>query len=214
MLSHRPVKELVEGIVFIYKHDLFKWLLVLTFLGMFFVQSYVQLMPYIVELLGQNEAVYGLLLAAGGLGSVVGTAIVGGMKWSRISGNFMLGAAMLSAIGTIALALVVVRNLLLAAFLLALISAIFAAIFQINAMATMQLAVPQRLRGRVMGFHTVCYNLIPLGGLFLGFLTESFNIVVAMATGCLVYFLVIAYVGSTNSTIRSIGREPIREMVA
>lgn len=209
-----PVKELVEGIVFIYKHDLFKWLLVLTFLGMFFVQSYVQLMPYIVELLGQNEAVYGLLLAAGGLGSVVGTAIVGGMKWSRISGNFMLGAAMLSAIGTIALALVVVRNLLLAAFLLALISAIFAAIFQINAMATMQLAVPQRLRGRVMGFHTVCYNLIPLGGLFLGFLTESFNIVVAMATGCLVYFLVIAYVGSTNSTIRNIGREPIREMVA
>ena len=209
-----PIKELVEGISFIYKHDLFKWLLALTFLGMFFVQSYVQLMPYIVELLEQGEAVYGLLLAAGGFGSIVGTLIIGGMKWSRITGNLMLACAALSALGTMVIALVVVSNMLVLAFVFALVSAIFAAIFQINAMATMQLAVPQRLRGRVMGFHTVCYNLIPLGGLFLGYLTEALNLVAAMAIACAAYILVISYVAVSNSTIRSIGREPIREMVA
>ena len=200
--------------VFIYRHDLFKWLLALTFLGMFFVQSHVQLMPYIVELLDGNEAVYGLLLAAGGVGSVAGTLIIGGMRWNRITGKFMLACAIVSAAGTATLALGVMWNLLPLVFTLALISSALASVFQVNAMTTMQLAVPHRLRGRVMGFHTVCFNLIPLGGLFLGFLTESFNILVAMGVGCGAYAAVTLYVGISKATIRNIGRAPIREYSA
>ncbi len=207
-----PIEELVEGLVFIYRHDLFKWLLAITFLGMFFVQSHVHLMPYIVELLNQNEAVYGLLLAAGGLGSTIGTLIVGGRRWNRSTSRVMLGGAVLSAVATFLLALVVSWNVLWLTFAFSLVGAFFGAVFQIHAATAMQLAVPHRLRGRVMGFHTVCYNLIPLGGLFLGSLTQLFNIVVAIGVGCAVYAGVVVYVGAKNQSIRNIGQGPIREM--
>ncbi|MCY3885298.1 MAG: MFS transporter [Gammaproteobacteria bacterium] len=207
-----PIQELLEGLSFIYRHELFKWLLGLTFLAMFFVQSYVQIMPYIVELLDQNEAVYGLLLAAGGIGSMVGTLAVGAMKSSRVSGKTLLACALFSAVGTFLMSLMVSWNLLMLTFAFALVSAILASIFQISGVTIMQLAVPHRLRGRVMGFHTVCYNLIPLGGLFLGFLAEVLGIVSAIGIGCLIFGVSVLSIGLTSSTIRNIGQRPIQEI--
>lgn len=207
-----PIQELVEGLTFIYRHGLFKWLLGLTFLAMFFVQSYVQLLPYIVELLDQNETVYGLLLAAGGIGAIVGTLVVGAMKSSSVSGKTLLACALISAVGTFLMSLSVSWNLLIWTFAFAFVSAILASIFQISGVTIMQLAVPHRLRGRVMGFHTVCYNLIPLGGLFLGFLAETLGIVAAIGIGCLIFGAAVLSVGLGSSTIRNIGRRPIREI--
>ena len=207
-----PLSDLAEGVKFILREELFRWLLALTFLGMFLVQSYVLLMPYIVELLQGNEAIYGLLLAAGGLGSVVATLAIGGLKGNRITGRLMLFAAIVSAIALVALSLTVTSGVVTLVFVFAVVNAALAAVFAINALTTMQLAVPHHLRGRVMGFHTICYNLIPLGGLFLGALTEVLGIVYAIGIGCLIYIGFNLYVGMRCKSIREIGHVQIREM--
>ena len=81
---------------FIWTQDLFKWLILLTFVGMFFANSYIQIMPVFADLLDSGETGFGYLLSAGGVGSVLGTLLMGGVhKYARL-GLVMLGAAALS----------------------------------------------------------------------------------------------------------------------
>ena len=50
-------------------------------------------------------------------------------------------------------------------------------------MTVMQLAVPDTLRGRVMGIHSITFSLIALGGLVLGPLAELVSAPVAVLVG-------------------------------
>lgn len=207
-------QELRDGVRFIFKHPLFRWLTLLTFLGMFFVQSYVQQMSRFTELLGHGEREFGLLLAAGGLGSVVGTLIVAGMRRNRWLGYVMLGGGISSAAATLAFAFAASGQLYYVALICAGAGALLGSFFLINAMTTMQLAVPQYLRGRVMGINTIGFNLVPLGGLFLGLVATKSSLLVAVGLGVAVYsaFAVLSLVSSTS--LRQLGRTTIREVQA
>ena len=56
--NESPLEQLKEGFRFIFRTDIFRWLLGLTFVGMFFSQSYVQIMPVFTDLLGTDETGY------------------------------------------------------------------------------------------------------------------------------------------------------------
>ena len=45
-----------------------------------------------------------------------------------------------------------------------------------------------------MGIHTMCYSLLPLGGLFLGSLTEFANVLTAIVSGSLIYLIALIVV--------------------
>lgn len=205
-------QELYDGVRFIISQPLFRWLTLLTFLGMFFVQSYVQQMSRFTELLGQDEFKFGLLLAAGGLGSVVGTVIVGSMRRNRWMGYVMLGGGITSAFATFSFAFAASNQLFYFAFICALSGALLATLFQINAMTTMQLAVPQHLRGRVMGINTIGFNLVPLGGLFLGLVAKRSSLLYAVGAGVAIYSIFALTALCTSSSLRDLGRRTIREV--
>ena len=208
------LQELRDGVRFILHHPMFRWLTLLTFLGMFFVQSYVQQMSRFTALLGQGEREFGLLLAAGGLGSVIGTLIVGSMRRNRRLGYVMLCGGITSAAATFAFAFAASNQLFYLAFTCAVLGALLASFFLINAMTTMQLAVPHHLRGRVMGINTIGFNLVPLGGLFLGLVADQSSLLVAVGIGVVVYsvFAVLSMISS--SSLRQLGRTTIREVQA
>ena len=71
-------------------------------------------------------------------------------------------------------------------------------------MTAMQLVVPDVLRGRVMGIHTIGFSLMPLGGLFLGGLAESVGASAAVVLGALIYLLVIGVTAFSRRTIRDL----------
>ncbi len=199
-----PFEQLKEGFRFIYQTDLFRWLLGLTFIGMFFSQSYVQIMPVFADLLGAHEAGYGYLLSAGGLGSVIGTLIVGTVQESRRLGWIMLGGALLSALLLAAFAGTVSLASLPLALALVFLAAASASGYLIISMTVMQLIVPDELRGRVMGIHTISYSLVPLGGLFLGALAESVGAAWAIWTGAGIYLLAIASTALLKPQVRNL----------
>ena len=205
-------QELRDGVRFILTHPIFRWLTLLTFLGMFFVQSYVQQMSRFTVLLGQGEREFGLLLAAGGLGSVIGTIIVGSMRRSRRLGFVMLGGGLSSAAATFAFAFSASNQLFYLAFTCAVVGALLATFFLINAMTTMQLAVPHHLRGRVMGINTIGFNLVPLGGLFLGLVADRSSLLVAVGVGVAVYCVFALLSLISSSSLRQLGRTTIREV--
>jgi MFS family permease len=171
---------------------------------MFFSQSYVQIMPVFVGLLGTDETGFGYLLSAGGLGSVTGTLLIGMVQESRRLGWVMLGGAAGSVLFLVAFASTsALQNLPLALALAFLVSA-SASAFMIISMTVLQLEVPDALRGRVMGIHTIGYSLAPLGGLFLGGLADSLGASWAVITGSAIYLIAIVTTTLAKSEIRNL----------
>jgi len=173
---------------FIFKEKLFAVLIAMTWISMFFGTAYVQIMPVFAELLGTGEEGYGLLLSATGVGSVLGTILVGQLQNSPRLGGVMMGGSVLFSLSLILFALVTGlaadwRFAFALACGCAMLSAVGGSFFLISSMTVMQLAVPDALRGRVMGIHSITFSLIALGGLVLGPLAELFSAPIALLTG-------------------------------
>ena len=81
---------------------------------------------------------------------------------------------------------------------------LFGSVFLITSMTVLQICVPDALRGRVMGIHTVSFYLMPLGGLFGGALASAYNPGVAVLIGAGVILAVTLAVVLTQSEIRRI----------
>ncbi len=204
-----PLEQLHEGIRFIWTQELFRWLLGITFIGMFFSQSYVQILPVFVDLLGSDETGFGYLLSAGGVGSVVGTLLIGGVQKHRNLGGIMLGCAALSVACLLGFAAAARLGAFYPALGFVFLSATFASVFMITSMTVLQLTVPDSLRGRVMGIHTMGYSLVPLGGLFLGAIAESIGASLAVVVGSSIYLLTIGYVYLQRDDIRQLDGQTV-----
>ena len=173
---------------FILREKLFAVLIAMTWISMFFGTAYVQIMPVFAELLGTGEEGYGLLLSATGVGSVLGTILVGRLQNSPQLGGVMMGGSVLFCLSLILFALVTGlgadwRFAFALACGCAMLSAVGGSFFLISSMTVMQLAVPDALRGRVMGIHSITFSLIALGGLVLGPLAELFSAPSALLIG-------------------------------
>jgi MFS family permease len=198
------IEQVTEGLRFIWTQDLFRALIALTFVGMFFANSYVQLMPVFANLLDSGETGFGYLLSAGGVGSVLGTLLMGGVhKYARL-GLVLLGAAAASMITLMLFAVFATSGWFYPALLMTFLTSVFAAVFMISSMTVLQLTVPDELRGRVMGIHTMGFSFMPLGGLFLGSMTEATNAATALIVGCSIFLLAIAIVGWWSASVRDL----------
>ena len=171
--EHSPLQQLKQGIVFIWHNPLFKWLIGLTFVGMFLANSYVQILPVFVGLMGTGEQGYGYLLSAGGLGSIIGTLLVGGLDQDKPSGQYMFAGAGCSAIGLFGFVGAAGAGYFSLALLAVFLVSVCSSVYMIISMTILQMRVPDELRGRVMGIHTIGYSLTPLGGLLLGAMAQS-----------------------------------------
>ncbi len=205
-------QQVREGVGFIWRTPVFRWLIAVTFTGTFFSVSYNQIMPVFASLLNSGETGFGYLLSAGGIGSVIGNLLMGGVHKQRHLGTIMLTAA--GAAGIMAMTFAVLASA--ARFVPALV-AVFGAslcwsVFMVSAMTVMQLLVPDRLRGRVMGIHTIGFSLMPLGGLLLGSLAERFGAAPAVWVGSGIALGIVIWVTLTRPVIRAMDGRALGSM--
>jgi predicted MFS family arabinose efflux permease len=129
--------------------------------------------------LASGAAGYGFLMAASGIGSLLAAVrlVFGGRpRPVRLAiGALILGAA--------SLALALTREFPVALGLMVLVG--FGSIFMAaTGNATIQLAVPDQLRGRVMSVYTTVFSAsVPIGGLAMGAVASGFGVPVAIALG-------------------------------
>ncbi|MCY4351274.1 MAG: MFS transporter, partial [Thiotrichales bacterium] len=166
-------RQFVDGIRYIASHRLFWVLILLTYATTFFGISYVQLMPAFARLLGVGETGYGLLLSATGVGAITGNLIAAPLQRSPRLGRLMVAAPMGGAVAIVGFALCVallpdasIGYVL--ALVCGMLTAVCMSMYFVASMTQLQLAVPDALRGRVMGIYTICFSLVPLGGLLGG----------------------------------------------
>lgn len=206
-----PWAQVAEGVRFIWHTALFRWLIAATFVGMFFSHSYNQIMPVFADLLDSGETGFGYLLSAGGVGSVAGTLLIGGVNRRRNLGVLLLGGAALAAVTAMIFAALAASGYFALAMTAVMVSALFTSVFMISSMTVLQLSVPDRLRGRVMGIHTMGFSLMPLGGLLLGAVAERLGAAPAVWIGSGIYLAVVAWIAVARPVIRRIDGQAISE---
>ena len=201
--------QISEGVQFIAGNHLFAILIPLSFAGMFFGTSYMQLMPAFSDLLNTDGTGYGYLISATGIGAVAGTILVGSLQDSRRLGAIMLMSCAMAAILIYVFAGVTAFAAdLPGAYVLALVSvftiSVCSSVFMITSLTVMQLNVPDEIRGRVMGIHGITYSMIPLGGLLAGAIASVSSAPVAISVGGTVYLVIVLWIGAFRQKIRRI----------
>ena len=186
-----PWHEFKEGLRFVLHHRLFLTLILLTWISMFFGTSYIQIMPIFADILQSGERGYGLLISATGVGSVAGNLFISRFQQSRRLGLMMLSCAALAPFSLIGFSLVAgtlanVAGAFWLASLFAVMTAAFSSVFLVSSMTVLQIKVPDKLRGRVMGIHSITWSMIALGGLMAGALASKFSAPVAVVIGAVI----------------------------
>jgi MFS family permease len=209
VINGSTLNQIAEGVSFIFNNQVFFVLMSLSYAGMFFANTHMQLMPAFAELLDAGETGYGYLMSATGVGSVVGTILVGSFQHSRHLGIIIFSAAATSGLCILGFCFVTANiDVIPFAYALAMAAvfaaSLFSSIFMICQMTVLQLKVPDHLRGRVMGIHGITYSLMPLGGLLAGAIASMTSTPVAVAIGVVGYLIIILVMAASQADIRRI----------
>ena len=155
-------------------HDfVFACLIGMALFNSLFAMSYLTILPIFAdEYFGAGSAGYGLLNAAHGTGALIGSLVVASIahlvmrrgtadpRWARRVWAAVLMAFSRSSTMGQAMPLLVLLG--------------FCNTFYLMQVSTfLQQQVPDHLRGRVMSLYSLCWNLMPLGGLIAGALAAA-----------------------------------------
>jgi MFS family permease len=171
--GHRRMwPEMMEGVRFVARDFVFAALVCLALFNVLFGLSYVTLLPIFADVYyGAGSVGYGVLQAAHGAGALIGTLTIATMA-SRIRRP---GRALLVGATVMGLTLMLFSYAPVIGLALAVLPIVgFSNTFYLTQVSTfLQQKVPDHLRGRVMSLYSLCWNLLPLGGLIGGALAAA-----------------------------------------
>ena len=174
------VENLREGLAFVRHTPIV--LLAVTTVGLvatFGMNFQVVIPPLAQDALGSDASGYGFLMAASGIGAL-GAAVALVLSGRPRTGRIVGGAILL---GVASILLAMSTSFPVSLLLMVPIGA-GGITMAATANATIQLAVPDGLRGRVMSVYTTVFSAsMPIGGLLMGALASTVGILEAIAIG-------------------------------
>ena len=179
-----PLSDLMEGLSFIKGNSIFWFLIGMTFFNSFFGMAYITMMPAIaVDTLKVGADGQGLLMMVGGVGASAVTLL---FIWRDFQNKGLLiiggGLAFGIAIATFALTSQFIGSYPLALALMV-VMGVASSTYMITIMSSLQLLVPDNMRGRVMGFYGMTWSIMPLGGFQAGAIANFVGVPIALAIG-------------------------------
>jgi MFS family permease len=179
----------------------------MSFFHSFFGLAYITLMPVLaVDILHVGAKGQGLLMGMGGVGSLLTTlwlgvrSDMGSRGWRIIGGGVMSGLSVAALgltsafVGSFELALAIM-------FVIGICNITYATSIQ----SSLQMLVPDNMRGRVMGFYGMTHNLMPIGGMLAGALASFITAPLAIVVGGLAVAVFIVGPVLLNGEIRHLG---------
>lgn len=174
------IDNLVEGLRYVRQTPLVLLAVLVVGAVATFGMNFSVLIPaFAADDLASGAAGYGFLMAASGVGSLVAALLLafrGRPRASRIAtGAVILGLASMAMAATTMYAVALVLMILIGYGGISMAA---------TANATIQLAVPDQLRGRVMSVYTTIFaSSAPIGGLLMGAIASGFGPAVAIGIG-------------------------------
>lgn len=200
---------LIDGFAYIRRTPTIGILVTLVGLHCALTMAYMGMLPAFVKMLHGTTALYGEMVSTVGLGSIVGSLILAGIKDVRMRGVLYLVTAILSG-GSLSL-MAITTNHQLAVLAIVLVGASQAMFMTLSLGYIQQMSIPS-MRGRVTSFYLVLAGgFMSLANLGYGALSSIISPVLIMSTiGVLFMITVLAY-GLFSRKFRSVCRSGVFE---
>ena len=201
--------DMAQGINFVRTNTIFAFLISMTFFNSIFGMSYIFMLPVFArDIFEVGSAGLGVLHAVSGVGAVLGTLITASLGNFRRKGLLVLGGA---ALFGAFLMLFAATGSIFVLFPLSLVfifcAGVSASMYMITIMSTLQLMVPNELRGRVMGIYGMTWSLLPVGAMQAGAIAEFTSAPVAVAVGGAAVIAFAVVMGLGNRQVRTLSPE-------
>lgn len=173
------IGNLLDGYHYIWRTPVIRGLLSIDVVPLMFGISYFTLAPAVArDVLNLGGRGLGVLLAANGVGSLLGTTMVALLSGIRRRGRIVIAGVGL--FGTTIVAFALSRNVYLSLLL------IFCLGFVVSIYGTfndtlIQTTVDEGYRGRVLAVYSMFWGLTPVGSLEAGFLADPYGVGPALA---------------------------------
>ena len=178
------LQEMMTGFKFIRRNSVFSFLIVMTFFNSMFGMSYFFLMPVIAnEVLHVGAGKIGVLMGASGIGSLAGVAIFVALGTISNRGRLIIGGAICFGSALMLFALTAHFQSYELSMVVLFASGIANSLYLMAVMTTLHTLVPDNFRGRVMGFYTITWSIILLGGFQANQIAYYINPPAAIAIG-------------------------------
>ena len=175
-------QEILHGLRYAWETPLIALILSLLFVMSLFVINFSVLVPLIArEVLHEGAHGFGLLMASLGIGAVAGAVALALAGRGRAPRWLLAGTALAAAAGVAGLGLV--RQFWVAAAVLT-VEGFVMIVFMASSNTTMQVTVPDVLRGRLMGLYAFLFvGMTPFGALLIGTIAERWGVPAACVVG-------------------------------
>jgi MFS family permease len=190
--NQRGLSGLWSGLHYARGHHLIRTLLVMVATVSLMGSAMVVLMPiFVVQVYGQGPGTLGLLMGMLGAGSLTGALLLAGRRDFRLLERRVALAAIAVGVGLILFAFNPWHGL---ALLILFVIGLSATTVFASSNTLIQLAVPDRLRGRVMALFTVSLQgMISIGQLLLGSAADKVSVAtVVAASGAVLLILTVS----------------------
>ena len=185
-------KDIFEGLTYVWGDVNLRGLVLMAFIPSLFGFTLFALLPvWAREALNVNSSDLGILMTMMGIGALVGTLGLAGVRKFSRRGLLLLGCGILWGITLIALANSMIFPVAIPFLLIiGLISSVY---MSLNMTLTQLIAVPE-MRGRVMSIMMMTFGLMPIGALPFGTIAEYIGTANALTiSGALLSILIFTF---------------------
>jgi MFS family permease len=185
-------RNLADGLSHVWRDRPLRVQMTLSLVPFIVIFPYIALLPIFADdIFGRGATGFGIMMTAVGFGSVIGTLTIASLSGIQRKGPFLVTAV--GAIGCFLMLYALSPNYYLSLVLLSIVGALVMVFITTNN-TLLQMAVPEELRGRVMGLYMLNQGLVPLGSLFAGALASVTNAQTAVFTlGAIATVLAVAF---------------------
>ena len=203
------LRDMGQGIAFVRSNRIFTFLIGMTFFNSVFGMSYIFMFPvFAKETFDSPTTGLGYLNAATGLGALLGTLVTASLGNFRRKGLLLLGGAVLFGVFLILFATTSeIFSSLPLALGLVFLAGMSTSVYMITVMSTLQLLVPNELRGRVMGIYGMTWSLLPIGAMQAGAIAEYTSAALAVGVGGAAVILFALGMTAASRQVRQLGME-------
>ena len=191
--EHGIVRGMVDGLVYIYSNQTIALFIIMVAFHCALVMSFESILPiFSREELGASDgSILGYLVMAFGIGALVGTLLMAGVRNERSKGQLLVWTGLASGLTPIALAL---SGYLPLAILASAGMGASQATFMALTSTYVQTVAPDRLRGRISSLYTLhAGGIMAFSNLGYGFIADAFSAPsILLATGVIFIVMLLA----------------------
>ena len=200
------------GVVkFLTANNIFLILILMTFFNSFFGMAYIPMMPvFATDILRVGADGQGVLVGISGMGALAMSLLLGRIGTVGRTRLLLIAGSVLFGLTLTVFSLTSLKyEHYYLAMIFMLIMGLSNSAYLISIMSTIQLLVPDRMRGRVMGFHGMTFSIMPLGAMYAGglagfFENGSVGVATTVAAGGVLVSMFSIGCGLLNSNVRGI----------